>query len=45
MNGARLIYTGRVMQTRKDISIYMDVLSGVNVNKHYLWWNQMLNEF
>jgi len=36
MNGARLICTGRVVQTGREISIYMDVLSKVNIGEHYL---------
>ena len=31
MNGARLICTGRVVQTRREISISTDVLSGMDV--------------
>ena len=35
MNEARLIYTGRVVQTGKEIFIFTDVLSGVDVSKCY----------
>ena len=35
MNGARLIYTERVVQTEREIFIFMDVLSKVDVNEHY----------
>ena len=35
MNGARLIYTERVVQTEREIFIFMDVLSTVDVNEHY----------
>ena len=36
MNRAKLIHTGRVVQTRRDISISTDVLSEVNVDECYL---------
>jgi len=35
MNGVRLIHTGRVVQTEREISIFIDVLSGVDVGEHY----------
>ena len=27
------------MKTKKEISISTDILSGADVDKHYLWWN------
>jgi len=35
-----------VVQTRREISISMDVLSEVDIGECYLWWDQMgLDEF
>jgi len=36
MNEVRLIHTGRVVQTRREISISINVLSRVDVREHYL---------
>jgi len=36
MNRARLIHTGRVVQTGREIFILTNVLSGVDIGKCYL---------
>ena len=39
MNRAKLIYTKRVVQTGKEISISINVLNEVGISKCYLWWD------